>query len=61
LLGGAMTNSSRKKKKKKIATVTTKKLQSPQLEVIETIIRELLLGYNSQEVKRMWHMICHEP
>jgi hypothetical protein len=49
LLGGAMTNSSRKKK-----------LQSPQLEVIETILRELLLEYNSQEVKRMWRMIRHE-
>jgi hypothetical protein len=59
LFGGTMTNSSRKKKKK-ITTVTTKKLQPPQLEVIETIIRELLLEYNSQEVKRMWHMIRHE-
>jgi hypothetical protein len=54
-----MTKSSRKKKKK-ITTVTTKKLKPPQLEVIETILRELLLEYNSQEVKRMWHMICHE-
>ena len=52
-----MINSSRKKK---ITTVTTKQLQSPQLEVIETILRELLLEYNSQEAKRMWHMIRHE-
>ena len=53
--------SSRKKKKnKKITTVTTKKLQLPQLEVIEAILRELLLEYNNQEVKRMWHMISHE-
>ena len=58
LLGGTMTNSSRKKKK--IATVTTKKRQSPQMEVIGTILRELLLEYNSQEVKRMWRMIRHE-
>ena len=49
-----MTNSSRKKK---ITTVTTKKLPSPQLEVIETILRELLIEYNSLDVKRMWHMI----
>ena len=54
-----MTDSSRKKKKK-ITAVTTKKLQSPQMEVIETILRELLLEYNSQEVMRMWHMIRHE-
>jgi hypothetical protein len=54
-----MTKSSRKKKKK-ITTVTTKKLKPPQHEVIETILRELLLEYNSQEVKRMWYMIRHE-
>ena len=54
-----MTKRSRKKKKK-ITTVTTKKLQPPQLEVIEAILRELLLEYNSQQVKRMWHMISHE-
>jgi hypothetical protein len=35
----------------------TKKLQLPQLEVIEIILGEWLLEYNSQEVKRMWHMI----
>jgi hypothetical protein len=54
-----MTNR-RRKKKKKIKTVTTKKLKPPQLEVIEAILRELLLKYNSQEVKKMWHMIRHE-
>ena len=50
----------RSRKKKKITTVTSKKLKPSQLEVIETILRELLLEYNSKEVKRMWHMIRHE-
>ena len=44
-----MTNSSRRKK------TTTE--QHPTLEIVKAIIRDLLAEYDSDEVKRMWHMI----
>jgi hypothetical protein len=37
------------------SAATVKKLQ---LEIIEPIIQDLLLHYNSEEVERMWQLIC---
>ena len=36
------------------ATTATK----PQLEIIQHIIQDLLLHYDSEEVKTMWRLIC---
>ena len=54
-----MTNSSRRRKRTTI-TVTTEKLH-PQLQVVKTIIGDLLAEYDRDEVKRMWQMIRQEP
>ena len=40
-------------------TGTNNKLH-PQLQIVKTILRDLLAEYDSDEVKRMWQMICQE-
>jgi hypothetical protein len=51
-----MANSNRKKR---TATVTDKLLH-PQLQIVKAIIRDLLAEYDSNEIKKMWNMICQE-